>query len=107
IGPRQTDDGFAPGPITGWWPHGFNLRQLTLATGAYVPMHARREAEVLMVQSGTIEVSWADGALILGAGDTFTVPVQLDHAFRNTASVDAVVFVVRGGDNPARPVFRA
>jgi mannose-6-phosphate isomerase-like protein (cupin superfamily) len=107
IVPRKTDDGFAPGPITGWWPHGFNLRQLTLATGAYVPMHTRREAEVLMVQSGTIEVSWADGALILGAGDTFTVPVHLDHAFRNTASVDAVVFVVRGGDNPARPVFRA
>jgi len=106
IVPQATDDGFAPGPITGWWPHGFNLRQLTLATGAYVPMHARREAEVLMVQSGTVEISWADGSVILGAGDTFTVPVQLDHAFRNTASVDAVIFVVRGGDNPARPVFR-
>lgn len=107
IVPRATDDGFAPGPITGWWPHGFNLRLLTLATGAYVPMHARREAEVLMVQSGTIEVSWADGSVILGAGDTFTMPVDLDRAFRNTASVDAVVFVVRGGENPARPVFRA
>ncbi len=107
IVPQATDDGFEPGPITGWWPHGFNLRQLTLATGAYVPMHARREAEVLMVQSGTMEVSWADGNVILGAGDTFTVPVDLDHAFRNTASVDAVVFVVRGGENPARPIFQA
>jgi mannose-6-phosphate isomerase-like protein (cupin superfamily) len=107
IVPQATDDGFEPGPITGWWPHGFNLRQLTLATGAYVPMHARREAEVLMVQSGTMEVSWADGNVVLGAGDTFTVPVDLDHAFRNTASVDAVVFVVRGGENPARPIFQA
>ena len=107
IVPQATDDGFAPGPITGWWPHGFNLRQLTLSTGAYVPMHARREAEVLMVQSGTIEISWANGSVILGAGDTFTVPVDLDHAFRNTASVDAVVFVVRGGENPARPIFQA
>lgn len=107
IVPQATDDGFEPGLITGWWPHGFNLRQLTLATGAYVAMHARREAEVLMVQSGTMEVSWADGNVILGAGDTFTVPVDLDHAFRNTASVDAVVFVVRGGENPARPIFRA
>ncbi len=104
---QATDDGFAPGPIRGWWPHGFNLRQLTLVTGAYVPMHARGEAEVLMVQSGTIEVSWADGNVILGAGDTFTVPVDLDRAFRNTASVDAVVFVVRGGENPARPIFQA
>jgi mannose-6-phosphate isomerase-like protein (cupin superfamily) len=107
IVPQATDDGFSPGPITGWWPHGFNLRQLTLATGAYVPMHARREAEVLMVQSGTVEISWAESSVILGAGDTLTVPVQLDHAFRNTASVDAVIFVVRGGDNPARPVFQA
>jgi mannose-6-phosphate isomerase-like protein (cupin superfamily) len=107
IVPQATDDGFEPGPITGWWPHGFNLRQLTLATGAYVPMHARREAEVLMVQSGTMEVSWADGNVILGAGDTFTVPVDLDRAFRNTASVDAVIFVVRGGENPARPIFQA
>ena len=107
IVPQATDDGFAPGPITGWWPHGFNLRQLTLSTGAYVPMHARREAEVLMVQSGTIEISWANGSVILGAGDTFTVPVDLDHAFRNTASVDAVVFVVRGGENPSQPIFQA
>jgi mannose-6-phosphate isomerase-like protein (cupin superfamily) len=107
IVPQATDDGFAPGPITGWWPHGFNLRLLTLATGAYVPMHARREAEVLMVQSGTLEVSWADGSMLLGAGDTLTVPVQLAHAFRNTASVDAVVFVVRGTDNPAMPLFTA
>jgi mannose-6-phosphate isomerase-like protein (cupin superfamily) len=70
-------------------------------------MHARREAEVLMVQSGTMEISWANGSVVLGAGDTFTVPVDLDHAFRNTASVDAVVFVVRGGENPARPSFQA
>lgn len=105
IVPQATDDGFAPGPIVGWWPHGFNLRQLTLATGAYVPMHARREAEVLFVQSGTIEVSWAGGELLLGAGDTFTVPVNLAHAFRNTASVDAIVFVIRGSEKPGMPVF--
>ena len=105
IVPQQTDDGFAPGPIQGWWPHGFNLRRLTLQTGAYVPMHARQEEEVLFVQSGTLEVSWAEGALFLGAGDTFSIPIGLPRAFRNTASVPAVVFVVRGGENPARPVF--
>lgn len=105
ITPRATGDGFDAGPISGWWPHGFNLRQLTLATGAYVPLHARREAEVLFVQSGTVEVGWADGAVVMGAGDTLSVPVGLPHAFRNTASVDAVVFVVRGTDEPAMPDF--
>ena len=105
IVPQATSDGFAPGPITGWWPHGFNLRQLTLQSSAYVPMHARLEAEVLFIQSGTVEISWADGSLFLGAGDTLSIPIGLPHAFRNTASVPAIVFVVRGGESPARPTF--
>ena len=107
IVPRATRDGFPAGPIAGWWPHGFNLRRLTMATGAYVPLHARHEAEVLFVQSGTMEVSWADGAIVMGAGDTLTVPVGLPHAFRNTASVPAEIFVVRGSEDPAMPGFVA
>lgn len=105
ITPRPTGDGFAAGPISGWWPHGFNLRQLTMASGAYVPMHARVEAEVLFVQDGTLEVSWHGGALTMGAGDTLSVPIGLPHAFRNTASVTATIFVVRGTDTPAMPDF--
>ena len=105
IVPQATGDGFAPGPITGWWPHDFNLRELVLETGAYVPLHARREVEVLFVQEGTVEVSWADGAIVMGAGDTLSVPVGLEHAFRNAASGTARLFVVRGGDAPAMPVF--
>lgn len=107
IVPRATRDGFAAGPISGWWPHGFNLRQLTLQTGAFVPPHARTEAEVLFVQSGTIEIRWADGAIVMGAGDTLTVPVGLAHSFRNTASLPAVVFVVRGTEDPAMPSFES
>ena len=105
ITPQATADHFAAGPIQGWWPHGFNLRQLTVQTGAYVPMHARHEAEVLFVQEGTLEVSWSDGALVMGAGDTLSVPVGLPHAFRNTASVPSVTFVVRGNESPALPTF--
>ena len=105
IVPVATRDGFPAGPIAGWWPHGFNLRRLTLASGGYVPLHSRQEAEVLFVQAGTVEVSWADGAIMMGAGDTLTVPIGLAHAFRNTASVAATVFVVRGTEDPAPPTF--
>ena len=105
ITPRETGDGFAAGPISGWWPHGFNLRRLTLATGAYVPTHARAEVEVVFVHAGTLEVSWADGVIIMGAGDTLSVPAGLPHGLRNTASVDMVAYVVRGGDAPALPLF--
>ncbi len=105
ITPRATRDGFEAGPIVGWWPQGFNLRQLTMQTGAYVPPHARQEAEVLILHEGTLEISWADGSIVMGAGDTLSVPVGLQHSFRNTASVPAVAFVVRGTDDPALPVF--
>ncbi len=105
IVPVATADGFAPGPITGWWPHDFNLRQLTLQSGAYVPLHSRAEAEVIFIQTGTLEVSWPDGSLVMGAGDTLTVPVALPRAFRNTASVPCVAVVVRGTEDPAMPVF--
>lgn len=105
ITPKATGDRFPAGPISGWWPHGCNLRLLTLQTGAYVPMHSRQEREVLIIQEGTLEISWADGSIVLGAGDTLTVPIGLPHAFRNTASVPAIAFVVRGTENPAAPVF--
>lgn len=105
ITPSATQDGFDAGPISGWWPQGFNLRQLTLQTGAYVPSHSRQEAEVLIIQEGALEVRWGDGSILMAAGDTLTLPVGLQHSFRNTASVPAVVFVVRGTENPAKPVF--
>ncbi len=105
ISPRPTRDFFAPGPITGWWPHGFSLRRLTLQTGAYIPLHTRAEAEVIFIQEGTLEVSWSDGAIIMGAGDTFSVPVGLARAFRNTASTAMTAFIVRGSEDPAAPMF--
>ncbi len=109
IVPQTTADGFPPGPIQGWWPHDFNLRQLTLETGAYIPLHARQEVEVLFIQQGTIEISWRNDereeSLFLGAGDTLSVPIGVQHSFRNTASVPAVLFVVRGTENPQQPTF--
>lgn len=105
IVPHATSDGFQAGPISGWWQHGFNMRLLTLQTGAYVPSHSRSEAEVIFVQSGTLELSWAGGELIMGAGDTLTVPIGLSHAFRNPASVPCVAYIVRGSEDPARPLF--
>ena len=59
----------------------------------------------VFVQSGTLEYSWAGGKLILGAGDTLTVPVGLAHSYRNPSSADAIAFVIRGAAAPAAPVF--
>ena len=105
IGDVDAKDGFAAGPIVGHWKHDFTLRRLKLETGATVPAHARSEQEVLFVQSGTLEFNWDGGSLILGAGDTLTVPVGLMHGFRNPASADAITFIIRGAASPAAPQF--
>ncbi len=105
IAPTATADGFGPGPIAGWWAHGFNLRQLTLQSGAYIPTHSRSEAEVIFIQQGTLEITWSGGSILMGAGDTMSLPKHLPRALRNTASVPLQAFVVRGSDSPALPNF--
>ena len=101
----NTGDGFAPGPITGWWPHGFVLRRLTLDSGAAVGAHVRDEAEVIFVHDGVLEIAWPDGSLVLGPGDTITVPVGLARRFRAPSSAPMAAYVVRGGEAPAAPRF--
>ena len=105
IGDVDAGDGFAAGPIIGHWQHDFALRRLKLETGATIPAHARSEQDVICVQSGTLEFNWDGGKLILGAGDTLTVPIGLMHGYRNPASADAIAFVIRGAAAPAAPVF--
>jgi mannose-6-phosphate isomerase-like protein (cupin superfamily) len=107
ISPRATRDHFEPGPIKGRWPHGFSLRCLTLKSGAYIPMHSRGEGEILLLQEGTLEVSWAEGAIMMGAGDTLRVPMGLTHALRNTTSQRTRVFAVRASEDPAMPLFQS
>ena len=109
ITPAATGDGFAPGPITGWWPHGFNLRRLTVRPGAATPLHAREEEEVILMQSGSLDLTWRHGdhehGLTLGPGDAFSTPKGLPHAFSASGSEPAIAYVVRGGDAPAMPAM--
>ncbi len=105
VSTRASRDGFEPGPIKGWWQHGFALRRLTLQPGAFIPMHSRQESEVLILQEGTLAVLWAEGVIMMGAGDLLTVPVGLPRALRNTTSRCTQVFAVRGSEDPAMPIF--
>jgi quercetin dioxygenase-like cupin family protein len=95
---KPTLDGFPPGPITGWWPHGFSLRCLRLASGAHIPPHTRGEPEVVMLHQGTLEITVDGQSLTLGAGDTFTTPRHSTRSFRATSSDGCTAYIVRGGD---------
>jgi mannose-6-phosphate isomerase-like protein (cupin superfamily) len=105
ITPAATGDGFAPGPIRGWWKHGFNLRALRLESGARVAPHVREEEEVIFVHRGVLQVTTPEGEVILGPGDTFTTPRGTPRGFRASSSNGVAAYVVRGGDAPAAPRF--
>ena len=98
IVPKASSDGFLPGPIVGWWPHGFNMRCLKMQSGASVAAHVRTEPEVIFVHAGALEVSTPEGSVLLAAGDTFTTPKDVARAFRATSSDRCVAYVTRGGD---------
>lgn len=102
ITPRATADGFVPGPIEGWWPHGFNLRRLSLHAGKATGAHSRAEAEVLIVHRGNIRFAWPGGEVVMHRGDVLTVPIGLRRDYV-ACEDDTVVFVVRGGESPQPP----
>lgn len=99
IGVGSPAEPMPAGPLN--WPHGFNLRRLTLAPGAGAAAHVRQEPEVIFVQSGDLTIDCDGERLTLGAGDTFTVPIGLSRRFSSVDGAD--LYVVRGGDEPAAP----
>lgn len=103
----DTADGFPAGPIRGGWQHGFALRQLRIAAGAFIPAHTRSEAEVVFVHEGELSVCWPEGEILLRPGDTLSVPVGVARKFGNRGTGRVVAYVVRGGDNPGAPQLHA
>jgi len=101
IGAASPKEGIGAGKMA--WPHGFQLRYMAIDPGAESLRYARKEEEVLLVQNGELIVEFADGKVKMGAGDVFTIPIDMPHRFSNEASEIAEVFVVRGGDTPAPP----
>ena len=87
------------------WDHGFHVRRLDFDAGAVISDHSRDEVEVIYVYSGHLRVAWVAGALELERGDVLTVPGGLMHSFHNSGDGNAVAYIVRGGNNPATPVF--
>jgi quercetin dioxygenase-like cupin family protein len=101
------DGGVTVAPVLGRggkmdWAHGFVAQMLRFEPMAQLLPHARAEATVLFVQTGAVIFSWQEGELVLGAGDTFTIPANLVHTLRSDAS-DAIVFQVIGTDEPSSP----
>lgn len=103
ITPKVTGDRFPPGPIVGWWPHGFNLRCLKLTQATGLPEHSRAEEEVYLLHRGTWRFTVDGETVELAGGDIITVPKGAARKVANLGAETAIAFVVRGGDRPALP----
>jgi len=82
------------------WPHGFHLRHLRIDPGNTTKSHLRHEEEVILMHSGELLVSVADGEVALHAGDVLSIPIDNPRSFANRGDTPAEAYVVRGGDNP-------
>jgi mannose-6-phosphate isomerase-like protein (cupin superfamily) len=101
IGGASSDEGLPAGKMN--WPHGFQVRYMTVDPGVTTQQHARHEEEVLFVQSGQLVVALPEGEIRLGVGDVLTIPITMARSFSNAGSAVVQAFVVRGGDHPRPP----
>ena len=80
------------GPLA--WPHGFEMVRIDLRHGeTFGDSQPRSGAEVWFVHRGQIAIEAADGLVVLGEGDTVSLPVDAPTGM--TAQDDATVFAVR------------
>lgn len=101
LGPANPDEAIPAGKLD--WPHGFHLRRIRMEPGASVPMHRRKEEEVVFVHAGSVEIACDGAKLDLGKGDLLTAPIGMSRGYANTGDSPCDLIVVRGGDQPAAP----
>lgn len=85
-------------------PHGFNIGGARQPPGCVNSQHSHETAEVFVVHSG----SWAfllgpnreDGHVVLGPGDTISIPVHVFRGFKNVGDDTGFLYAVLGGDDP-------
>ena len=105
---KVTYIGAAPGAAE---PEHYRMDVLDLAPGTGVAAYTRAVEEVLFVQDGILEVSWAeDGVTVtrtLAARDLLLTPAGRAHAFRNIGTTPVRVSMVVGEGTPETIVFAA
>ncbi len=85
-------------------PHGFNIGGARQPAECVNSQHSHETAEVFVVHSGT----WAfllgpnkeDGEVVLGPGDTISIPIHVFRGFKNVGDDVGFLFAVLGGDDP-------
>lgn len=84
-------------------PHGFSLGVAAMPPGVTNNLHMHFTAEVFMIQQGTWEFRWGDGAsqgkVVGGPGDVLSIPTWIFRGFSNVGSDDGWILTALGGDD--------
>ena len=78
------------GPLD--WDHGFALERVDIAAGEEVAWDGEAGVDVLFIHRGSATVPCADGEVVLGEGDTISLPAGLARTLRSDEG--AVAFLV-------------
>jgi len=90
-------------------PHGFNIGGARQPPGCINSQHSHDTAEVFVIHTGT----WAfylgpeceDGEVVLGPGDTISIPTRVFRGFKNVGEDVGYMFAVLGGDDPGHVIW--
>ncbi len=87
-------------------PHGFNIGAARQPPGCVNSQHSHETAEVFWIHSGRWRFMTGehgeDGEVVLGRGDTISIPIHVFRGFENIGSGEGFMFAALGGDDPGR-----
>lgn len=89
--------------------HGFNIGGARQPPNCINSQHSHETAEVFVIHKGT----WAfylgpnceDGEVVLGPGDTISIPTNVFRGFKNVGDDVGYMFAVLGGDDPGHVLW--
>lgn len=81
-------------------PHGFDVGAARQPKGCKNSHHSHNTEEVFIVHKGEWEFTWGEngeqGRVVLGAGDTISLPTDMYRGFENVGADDGMIFSVLG-----------
>lgn len=87
-------------------PHGFNIGGARQPPGCTNSLHSHHSEEVFIIHSGVWRFFWGErgdaGEVVLEAGDTISIPINVFRGFENVGPMSGFMFAVLGGDDPGR-----
>ena len=103
IGPENSQENIGAGKMD--WLHGFHLRRVRFDGMSHIPNHTRAEEEVIIVQSGNVDITISGKKLSLTKGDLLSIPIGAERSLSNSSHHMADLMVIRRGNSPAPAQF--